>query len=120
MFFITDDESQAYISAKGYKVVVERSELVRPTTSVKALKIDLEQQTLDVYQAAKVVASWFTMHSWALLWITEHGIWPSSENPHLYYRLRQSYGETRQLKLAPGHLFLGHEGCDLSVRPDTL
>jgi len=50
----------------------------------------------------------------ALLWITEWGIWGSSENWHLYYKLRQSYGDCRLLHEAPGHLFLGHESEDLA------
>jgi hypothetical protein len=48
-----------------------------------------------------------------LLWITEWGIWPSSENWHLYYKLRQSYADQRLLHEAPGHLFLEHESEDL-------
>jgi len=51
----------------------------------------------------------------ALVWITEWGIWGSSENWHLYYTLRQSYGDLRLLHEAPGHLFLGHESEDLTV-----
>lgn len=50
----------------------------------------------------------------SLLWITEWSIWPSSENWHLYYKLRHSYGDLRLLPEAPGHLFLGHESEDLS------
>lgn len=46
-----------------------------------------------------------------LLWVTGWGIW--SENLHLYYHLRQSYGDTRLLDEAPGHLFLDYEGADL-------
>jgi hypothetical protein len=42
----------------------------------------------------------------------EHDIWPSSENWHLYYRLRQSYGDPRLLHEAPGHLFLDYEAAD--------
>ena len=49
-----------------------------------------------------------------LLWITEWGIWPSSENWHLYYKLRQTYGDYRLLHEAPGHLFLEHEAEDLA------
>ena len=49
-----------------------------------------------------------------LLWITEWGIWSSSENWHLYYKLRQSYGEQRLLEEAPGHMFLGHESEDFA------
>jgi hypothetical protein len=50
----------------------------------------------------------------ALVWITEWGIWGSSENWHLYYKLRQSYGDLRLVHEAPGHLFLGHESEDLA------
>jgi hypothetical protein len=49
-----------------------------------------------------------------LLWITEWGIWSSSENLHLYYKLRQTYGDYRLLNEAPGHLFLDHEAEDLA------
>jgi hypothetical protein len=40
-------------------------------------------------------------------------VWPSSENWHLYYRLRQSYGDQRLINEAPGHLFLDFEASDL-------
>jgi hypothetical protein len=49
-----------------------------------------------------------------LMWITEWGIWSSSENWHLYYKLRQGYGDFRLLHEAPGHLFLEHESEDLA------
>ena len=48
-----------------------------------------------------------------LLWVTDWGIWRSSENLHLYYRLRQSYGDMRLLDEAPAHLFLDYEAADL-------
>lgn len=48
-----------------------------------------------------------------LLWVTSWGVWESSENWHLYYRLRQSYGDSRLLQEAPGHLFLEFETHDL-------
>ncbi len=44
-----------------------------------------------------------------LLWVTGFGLFPSCENQHLYYRLRQSYGEVRLLHEAPGHLCLDYE-----------
>src|SRR5216683_1163 len=44
-----------------------------------------------------------------LLWVTDWGIFPSNENHHLYYRLRQSYGDFRLLQEAPGHLCLDFE-----------
>ena len=48
-----------------------------------------------------------------MLWVLNCGIWPSSENWHLYYRLRHSYGDFRLLNEAPGHLFLDYEEPDL-------
>ena len=44
-----------------------------------------------------------------LLWVTGYDLFPASENPHLYYRLRQSYGDFRLLAEAPGHLCLDYE-----------
>ncbi len=49
-----------------------------------------------------------------LLWITQWGIWSSSENWHLYHLLRKSHGEHRLLQEAPGHLFLDYEAADLA------
>ena len=48
-----------------------------------------------------------------LLWVTQWGVWESSENWHLYYRLRQSYGDMRLLEQTPAHLFLDYENHDL-------
>jgi hypothetical protein len=50
----------------------------------------------------------------SLLWLTEWGIWRSSENWHLYYKLRQSYANHKLLQEAPGHLFLDYEAEDLA------
>jgi hypothetical protein len=45
----------------------------------------------------------------ALLWITQWGVWTSSEDWPTYYRLRGSYEERRSLETAPGHLFAVEE-----------
>jgi hypothetical protein len=50
-----------------------------------------------------------------VMWVTGWGIWESSENWHLYYRLRQAYGDSRLLEDAPGHLFLPYERADLAT-----
>ena len=60
------------------------------------------------------IATSLTYRMPTLLWITEWSIWPSSENWHLHYKLRHSYGDLRLLHEAPGHLFLGHESEDLA------
>src|SRR6185312_3333914 len=48
-----------------------------------------------------------------LLGVTEWGIWRSSENWHLYYRLRQSYGSQSLIENEPAHLFFDFEKADL-------
>lgn len=48
-----------------------------------------------------------------LLWLIHGRDWGSQANYHLYYRIRQSYGDFRQIHQAPGHLFLGHETPDV-------
>jgi hypothetical protein len=48
-----------------------------------------------------------------LLWITTYGVWPSSENLHLYYRFRSSYRETSHLGERPALLALKHEAVDM-------
>ena len=63
---------------------------------------------------ARWIATSITHRTPTLLRITEWGIWPSSENWHLYYRLRQTYNDHRLLHEAPGHLFLEHEAEDLA------
>jgi len=40
-----------------------------------------------------------------LLWVTDWGVWPSSEDWPAYYAARGSRGERRSLQDAPGHLF---------------
>jgi hypothetical protein len=51
---------------------------------------------------SKFIASYLEPFDECLLWVTLWGVWGSSENLHLFYRLRESYGERRQLAAAPG------------------
>lgn len=64
---------------------------------------------------ANFTRSFLEPYDECLLWVTLHGVWSSSENWHLFYRLRETYGERRPLHQAPGHLFLDHESADLAT-----
>jgi hypothetical protein len=66
------------------------------------------------YYVAHWIATSLTYRMPTLLWITEWDIWRSTENWHLYYKLRNSYGDHQLLHEAPGHLFLAHEAEDLA------
>jgi hypothetical protein len=72
-------------------------------------RISYPPEPYRIFGMAHWIANSLTYRMPTLLWITEWSIWPSSENWHLYYRLRQSYQDLRLLHEAPGHLFLGHE-----------
>lgn len=48
-----------------------------------------------------------------LVWVTGWGIFPSNENLHLFYRLRQAYGDGRLLHEAPGHVCLNYESAEV-------
>jgi hypothetical protein len=77
-------------------------------------RIDYPKEPHHIFGTANWIAASLTFRQPTLLWITEWGIWPSSENWHLYYRLRQSYGDLALLHELPGHLFLEHESEDLA------
>jgi hypothetical protein len=67
------------------------------------------------FTIARWIATNLSYRQPVLLWISEWGIWPSSENWQLYYRVRDSYRDHRLLDEAPGHLFLGYESEDLAT-----
>jgi len=79
-----------------------------------AARLQFPRETYQFYAYAHWIATSLTYREPTLLWITEWGIWQSSENLHLYYKLRQTYADHRLLHEAPGHLFLGHEIEDLT------
>src|ERR1700730_14716371 len=56
-----------------------------------------------IFFVAHWMASALTHRRPTLLFVTEWDVWPSSQNWHLYYRLRQTYGDRRLLRDAPGH-----------------
>jgi hypothetical protein len=81
---------------------------------VRIERVDYPAERHRIFFVAQWIAQSLTYQEPTLLWITEWGIWPSSENWHLYYKLRQTYTDQRLLHEAPGHLFLEHETDDLA------
>ena len=50
---------------------------------------------------------------WCLLWVSLTDVWPSNENLHLYYRVRESYGDRDQVEDRPALIAMQHEEVDL-------
>lgn len=107
MRFYTTDECEAWLKAR------ERSK-PEAVNGRLPLRIPYPREPYRMFFVAHRIATELTFRMPALLWVTEWGIWPSSENWHLYYRLRQSHGDHRLLDEAPGHLFLEYEAEDLA------
>ncbi|HLJ90253.1 MAG TPA: hypothetical protein VKZ53_25805 [Candidatus Angelobacter sp.] len=107
MRFYTANECEAWLTGRKRLKPDE-------TPEMKVQRVPYPREPYKVFFTAHWIAKSLTHRMPALLWITEWGIWPSSENWHLYYKLRQSYGDQRLLHEATGHLFLEHEAEDLA------
>jgi hypothetical protein len=106
--FLTDDECRAWAEARGYAVSVPFSAAAR---ELPHISLPLPPQPSYV-AFSRAISGCMEPRSSCLLWVVEHGVWPSSENWHLYYRVRHSYADQRLLHEAPGHLFLDYEESD--------
>ena len=107
MHFYTKEECETWLSGKQR----QKPDLI---PNVRVERIEYPSSPYKFFRFAHFVASELTYRRPTLLFMTEWGIWSSSENWHLYYKLRQTYGDNRQLHEAPGHLFLEHEAEDLA------
>jgi hypothetical protein len=76
-------------------------------------RVPYPQEAYRYCYFAHWIAHSLTYRMPTLLWLTQWSVWSSSENMHLYYKLRTAYGDSRLLHEAPGHLFLESEVEDL-------
>ncbi len=95
-----------YLSAHGRPIHDEDSE--------KKCRFDIAHEDASrSFWISKYVEASIRPWNRCLLWVNSWGIWPSAENWHMYYRLRQTYGDYRLLDETPGHLFFEYETSDL-------
>ena len=111
MQFLTDAEAAAW--ARGRTMLMPFGDRPERQPRLPSLRGAFPHSANRIFAFSSYIASAITGGDSCLLWITEYGVWPSSENTHLYYRLRESYGDHRLLHEAPAHLFLKHEADDL-------
>src|SRR5689334_17159602 len=107
MHFLTDAEARLWCD--GHVPLSDRGFPERPSRASRYARGPVSSEVAFCH---RIEAALQPRES-CLLWVTTWGAWPSSENLHLYYRLRQSYGDRRLLEEAPGHLFLDYESADL-------
>ncbi len=111
---LTSGESAAWCKSRGF-VLNELLLPVRPPSDAFTLVCDIPTAYDKMAWFARLIASSFTTFDQCLLWVTAHGQNPSNENLHLFYRLRQTYGDNRLLEEAPGHVFHNYEIQDLAT-----
>src|SRR5712691_11900767 len=113
MRFLTKEESRAWCGGNP-PFLDDRGHPVQWPASFRVARFVFTHEPAGrlFWLSRQIVAS---LDYWeeALLWVVLTGVWASSDNTHLYYRLRQSYGDLRHLDQAPGHLMLRHESEDL-------
>lgn len=107
MRFYSVEQCEAWLTSRQWR----RPDELR---DMKVERVNYPPEPYRLYYVARWMATELPERTPVLLWITEWGIWPSSENWHLYYKLRHSYGDNRLLDEAPGHLFLEHEAEDMA------
>lgn len=81
--------------------------------SIDGVQVCYKASISKSLQVSRMIVDSLGNFGGALLWITEFGIWPSSENWHLYYKLKSAYGASGDLVTEPGHRFFDYESADL-------
>lgn len=105
--FYTEDESKEWLTSRKRKLPDQ--------TTAPVYTVGYPAEAHRYHYISHWIATSLTYRQPALLLIAEWGIWPSCENWHLYYKLRQGFGDQRLLHEAPGHLFLEYETEDLAT-----
>jgi hypothetical protein len=77
------------------------------------LQIPYANHPPRVHHIARWLARTLSFDGPALLWVTNPDV--GQTNWHLYYRLRESYGDHRSVDHAPGHLCLNYECEDMAT-----
>lgn len=111
MFYKSPEECRQFVDSTGH--AVDGINVIPPGEH----RFDSVSVSFEKLVTKRVLAEMVTKHlggfASCLFCVVEYGIWPSSEDLNLYYRLRSTYRDYRELWAAPGHLFLSHERADL-------
>jgi len=114
MRFFTPEETHQWCASQGIELV-DDFRLKTTYAPENCLHVSLLNDVTRIVWFSNFIERTLTPRERCMLWVTRDGVWPTSENSHLYYRVRESYGDHRLLEEAPGHLFLEHERADLAT-----
>lgn len=116
MKVLSAHECREWLSANLARgLSLETLEAAYPSYAVYRLPVDTGAKTA----IAHILTHSMDTSRGGLLWITAWGVFPSCENMALFDAYRKSFGESRDLPAAPGHLFgqsdLQHVECLLAM-----
>src|SRR5579863_8033945 len=100
MWCVGKEESCQWCLGRGIRLDEKGTPIVQEGR--RAATFPLTQSWSKLTWLSRQLALYLEPFDECLLWVTLWGVWTSSENLHLFYRLRNSYGEHRQLWQAPG------------------
>lgn len=114
MRLFTPDECAQWCEGTGLALDANRRP-TRPSALPNRLHCHFPRSFTQLLWFARSIENALHPRRSCLVWFTDWGIFTSNENDHLYYRLRESYGDHRLLHEAPGHLCLDYEGADIAT-----
>ncbi|HEY3444988.1 MAG TPA: hypothetical protein VGK67_01440 [Myxococcales bacterium] len=107
MRFLTDDEVTRQLEQWGVKFNEKGEEELGEYGARLRFRVPPEAGRRTAL--SRVMSLWFKQDGDVLLVIDEWGLYPACEDLNLFTRFRQSYGEGRNLREAPGHLIKADE-----------
>ena len=115
MFYLSHDECLEFCANASWNIDTDQRHPVISRPELEAISFMVPPQRERATAFCRLLAKIIPHNGTAecLLWPLQGRDWGLRANYHLYYRLRQSYADFRQLHQAPGHLFLSHETDDL-------
>ena len=115
MFYLSYDECVEFCVGRNWNVDTKRRYPVVPDSGFDAISFMVPPQRERLTNFCRLLSDIIPIGITGdcLLWVIHWDDWGSQANYHLYYRLRQSYSDFRQIYQAPGHVFLAHETHDI-------
>jgi hypothetical protein len=110
--FLTDVDARAWSAARGVAMGAHGKLSLTPH-GLHSVKFHLPATVGQLTWLCRFISVSLAPRAECLMWVSEWGVWPNSENWHRYYKLRQSHHDFRLIAEAPGHLFLDFEEPDL-------
>ena len=107
---LTTTESEEWISGHSWPI-----NPAKPNEEIFGINAKIPNNFTQIFWFSEFLSKSFISFETCLLQVTTWGVWPSSENLHLFYKLRETYGERRLISEAPGHLFQKYERADLAT-----